>query len=741
MLDAARPVAVGLALLHVAMAFGNLPLLDASVRGTMTAVTVTVATVLVTIGIVLGRWRPPARFAHALAAGIALLATAAATAMLALTRRPEHTTNLSLLAIGAGLYFLSTPWLAFVMASMLVAWTAVAIGDSPFSIWIFFFFNLLGSICIGVGAHVVRLRTLLRAERARREAEERARALGASEERYALSVAGANDGLYDWNMRTGAAYYSARFKATLGFAEDELPNEMAALTRRIHPDDMPRVRQRMIDHLKGLTPYFEDEYRIMHKDGTYRWVLTRGVTVRDPKTGRAIRMAGSMTDMTGRGVFDPLTGLPNRTLLLDRLRRVFLRSSRHGSGFALLFLDLDRFKIINDSLGHHTGDDLLIQVARRLQNAVRASDTVARLGGDEFVIILEDLSDRDIEASIHRVGEQVSGGYHVGGRDIFISASIGAVLDTAAYDVAEDILRDADTAMYQAKQSDRPYVVFDVEMRESVRRRLQIENELRRAVANEEFTLVYQPIVSLATGEVVAVEALARWDSPVRGRIEPVEFINVMEEIGLILPFSSWVLMEACLQLIAWDAMRQPGNPPAVSVNLSSRQVARPELVSEVSSVLDRTGLEPNRLVLEITESAIMDRADQAMATLHKLKDLGVRVMMDDFGTGHSSLGALHSLPIDSFKIDRSFIRRLPTDQPAVELVRTMIVLGHNLGVEIVAEGIETTAQLALLNRFGCDMGQGILFGSPEGLGNVQPARVKATTLATLEPLVTSKAG
>jgi diguanylate cyclase (GGDEF)-like protein/PAS domain S-box-containing protein len=717
-MDTARPVAVGLALLHVVLSFGNFSMLDPVVRSTMTAVTITAAALLVTVAILLGRWRPSERYAHAIGASITMVALASSGAMLFLTHKPEHTTNLSLLAIGAGMFFLSTPWLALVLTLILGLWSAAALTAPTTQHWAFFLLNLFGSVGIGLGAHFVRLRTLLRAEGARREAEERARALGASEERYALSVAGANDGLYDWDMRTGEAYYSARFKSTLGFEERELPNTMSDLVRRIHPDDTARVRQRLIDHLKGLTPHFEDEYRILHKDGTYRWVLTRGVTVRD-SAGRAVRMAGSMTDMTGRGVFDPLTGLPNRMLLLDRLRRVFVRSSRHGSSFALLFLDLDRFKIINDSLGHHSGDDLLIQVARRLQGAVRASDTVSRLGGDEFVIILEDLNDRDIEASIHRVGEQVSGGYRVDGKDIFISASIGAVLDTGAYDCAEDILRDADTAMYQAKQSDRPYVVFDVEMREAVRRRLQIENELRRAIANEEFLLLYQPIVTLSNGKLHAVEALARWEHPARGRVEPMEFINVLEEIGLILPFSSWVLLEACLQLIAWDAMRQSEVPPAVSVNLSSKQLARGELADEIAAVLERTGLEPIRLVLEITESAIMQRADEAKATLRRLKQLGVRVMMDDFGTGHSSLGALHNLPIDSLKIDRSFIHRLPAEQPAVELVRTMISLGHNLGVEVVAEGIETAEQLAILKGMNCDLGQGLLFGRPAGIGSV----------------------
>jgi diguanylate cyclase (GGDEF)-like protein len=431
-------------------------------------------------------------------------------------------------------------------------------------------------------------------------------------------------------------------------------------------------------------------------------------------------------------VFDPLTGLPNRMLLLDRLRRIFARSTRNASTFALLFLDLDRFKIINDSLGHHTGDELLIQVARRLQAAVRTSDTVARLGGDEFVIILEDVADRELEVSIRRVEEQVCGLYHVSEREIFISASIGAVVDTDAYECAEDIMRDADTAMYQAKQSEGSHVIFDVQMREAVRRRLQIEGELRRALPRDEFRLVFQPIVSLPEGELQVVEALARWDHPERGCVEPAEFIHVMEEIGLILPFSAWALLDACLRLIAWDSVREGSAMPAVSVNLSSRQLARGELADEVAQVLEKTGLEASRLVLEITEGAVMDRVDEAISTLRRLKSLGVRLMMDDFGTGHSSLGALHSMPIDSLKIDNSFIRRLPADTQAIELVRTMIVLGHNLGLGVVAEGIESVEQLALLRGLECDLGQGMLFGSPGDLSRIRRTRLEP--IRTLAP-------
>jgi PAS domain S-box-containing protein len=683
-LDAVRPVAVGLALLHVVLSFGHISMIDSSVRAAIIAVNVGAAAVLVSLALALGRWRPEPRYGPALAAAASFVTMISATAVLALTKKPEYTTNLSLLAIGAGLFFLSTGWLLLVLAIGLVLWTAIALNAPDSEFWLFFFFNLVGSIGVAIGAHLVRLRTTIRAERARREALERERALGSSEERYALSVAGANDGLYDWDLVTDTAYYSARFKALLGYEERELPDDPDAVANRIHPDDADRVRSQMVDHLKGLTPHFEDEYRMLHKDGSYRWVLTRGVTVRNA-AGRAIRMAGSMTDMTGRGVFDPLTALPNRMLLL----------------------------------GHHIGDELLVQIARRLQNAVRASDTVARLGGDEFVIILEDLVNRDLQVSIARVEEEVSGHYQAADREIFISASIGAVIDTSDYETAEDILRDADTAMYQAKQSDRTHAVFDVKMREAAHRRLQIESEVRRAVEAGQFELAFQPIVGLSDGRVYAVEALARWQHPLRGWIEPSEFIPIMEEIGLIRTFTRFTLVEACTQLIGLDTVHAVD--AGVTVNLSSRQLFREDFADEVASILEETGLDPSRFVLELTEDAIVERPDAATGTIRQLRELGVRIMLDDFGTGHSSLGSLHSLPIDSLKIDHSFIQRVPADPQAVELVRAMIGLGHNLGVKIVAEGIETEAQLAVLHGMNCDLGQGNLFGPPGDLSDIPP--------------------
>lgn len=710
-----RPVALGLAAYHAIQAVGYAVFLAGNVANAALPWITTLAATFVAIAIALGRWKPVGH-GHLLAVLLVLLAMAGTTGQIVIGDQPQLGDSFALLVVGSGILLLELRWLMVVIGAAFACWAVGAGVTGPSSSWLVSFINLCGGVAIAVGAHVVRYRATLRAERLRQAATERERELTASQERYELAVAGSNDGLYDWDLISGSLFCSPRFRAILGHDDHDPVVDPAGIAGRVHPDDAGRVSAKVVNHLKGLTPHFEDEYRILHKDGSYRWVLMRGVTVRD-RNGRALRMSGSMTDMTGRGVFDALTGLPNRVLLQDRLRRAFARNSRHGSTFALLFIDLDRFKLINDSYGHQAGDELLLQVSRRLQASVRASDTVARLGGDEFVVILEDVPSPDVlDASIERIKASVLGAYTVAGRDVFVSASIGAVLDSGAYESPDDILRDADNAMYQSKQNQQPLVVFDVEMREAVRRRLHIENELRRAMAHGQFYLLYQPITSLDSDELFAVEALARWDHPERGTVSPAEFIGVMEEIGLIVPFGAWALLDACMQVAGLEGAGGGGPQVSVSVNLSGRQLTRPEFVREVAAAIEQAGIAPHRLLLEVTESAIMDSTADPATPLHQLKDLGVRIMMDDFGTGHSSLSALHSLPIDCLKIDRSFIARMPDDVQAVELVRAMVVLGHNLGIDVVAEGIETQAQVNILRELDCDLGQGMLFGPPAAL-------------------------
>jgi diguanylate cyclase (GGDEF)-like protein len=413
---------------------------------------------------------------------------------------------------------------------------------------------------------------------------------------------------------------------------------------------------------------------------------------------------------------DPLTNLPNRVLLMDRLHHAMERAKRHKDNrFAILFLDLDRFKVVNDSLGHNIGDLLLIESTCRLSACLRGEDTVARLGGDEFVILLEDIQDpTDATRVADRIQHDVALPYVLEGHNVFVSVSMGIVLNEARYERPEDILRDADIAMYRAKGQGRGrYEMFDTTMLARAMTRLELESDLRKAVERQEFIIHYQPIVELGTQQIIGFEALVRWQHPTRGLVSPAEFIPMAEETGLIVPIGHWVLTEACHQIRAWQ-VQFPADPPlTVSVNLSTRQCAQTDLVQRVAEVLQSTGLNASGLKLELTESMIVEDAESTSDMLSELRALGVQVQIDDFGTGYSSLGYLQKLPIDTLKIDRTFVSRLGKDGSGSEIVQTILALAHNLGMKVVAEGIETDEQLAKLRSMQCEYGQGYLFNKP----------------------------
>ena len=549
------------------------------------------------------------------------------------------------------------------------------------------------------------------------------RALEASEERYALAARGANDGLWDWDLGTDRVYFSPRWRAMLGYADGEVGSTSDEWFRRVHAADVERVRATLEAHLQGRSDHFESEHRMLCRDGTYRWVLSRGIAVRDG-AGQAHRMAGSMTDVSLRkaaeekllheAIHDVLTGLPNRALFMDLLARSVARSKRRkGYLFAVLFLDLDRFKIINDSLGHLVGDQLLVGIARRLEKCLRPEDTVARLGGDEFTVLLDDINDlSDPTRVAERVHKELESPFHVGGHEVYTSVSIGIALSSPSYESPDQILRDADTAMYRAKALGRArHEVFDTGMHARAVALLQLETDLRRAIERREFRLHYQPIVTLAGGRVVGFEALVRWLHPQRGLLLPSEFVAVAEETGLMLPIGRWVLEEACRSAQAWsDQVRQP---LIITVNLSNRQFAQPDLPEQVGAVLKEVGLDPGRLKLEITESVIMEHGEGVTRTLHRLRDLGVELYVDDFGTGYSSFSVLHRFPISALKIDRSFVHALGKDGDGSEIVRTIMTLARNLKLNVIAEGIETRAQLEQLRLLKCPQGQGAWFAEP----------------------------
>jgi diguanylate cyclase (GGDEF)-like protein/PAS domain S-box-containing protein len=414
---------------------------------------------------------------------------------------------------------------------------------------------------------------------------------------------------------------------------------------------------------------------------------------------------------------DTLTGLANRAAFTDRLRHAINYSKRHLDYiFAVLFIDLDRFKVINDSLGHLKGDQLLLATASRLQICVRSIDTAARIGGDEFTILLEgiqDVSDAFIVAE--RIQQELALPFELNGQEVFITASIGIALSsTVDYEHPEELLRDADTAMYRAKALGRArYQLFNSDMYANALAKLQLETDLRRAIERFEFRVYYQPIVSLTSGSILGFEALLRWQHPERGLLNPADFISLAEETGLIFSIGNWVLHEACRQMQAWRVCYDSKSLEKISVNLSLKQFSQPDLVEQIEEILHSTGLDASTLVLEITESVIVANSNQVTATLLKLGEMGIELSIDDFGTGYSSLGRLYNFPISALKIDRSFISLMSANIENVEIIEIIVILAHKLGVNVLAEGVETKEQLALLRKLNCEYGQGHLFSVP----------------------------
>jgi diguanylate cyclase (GGDEF)-like protein/PAS domain S-box-containing protein len=561
----------------------------------------------------------------------------------------------------------------------------------------------------------------IRTQLARKYAEE---ALRESEERYALAIRGANDGLWDWHLLTNDMYFSPRWKAILGYAEDELLNKPDTWFTLVHPEDAGRLQAAITAHCQGQTPHFEHEYRILHKNGTYLWVLSRGLAIHNADE-QAYRLAGSLTDVTERKVADALTGLPNRLLFLDRLAQVLAHTKRrHDDLLAVLFLDLDRFKVINDSLGSSSGDQLLCALAQRLTQALQASDTavgfrgsstLARLGGDDFAILLNDMADVSEATRVAEYLQQaLAAPFSLDEQEVFVTASIGIALSTTSYERPADLLRDAEIAMHRAKSRGTSYYeVFDRGMHARAIARLQVETELRRAVERHAFCAHYQPIIALSSGHIAGFEALIRWPHPERGLIPPGDFIPIAEETGLILPIGVWILQEACQQIHRWQSLFPLPSPLFISVNLSAKQLEQPDLVTQVAAVIREMGPAPQSVKLELTESMLMNRAATITTLLEQLRSLGIKLSLDDFGTGYSSLSYLYSFPLDTLKIDRSFVSRMGEHGEQTEIVQTIINLAHNLGMEVVAEGIESAHHLRHLRALGCEYGQGYFVSRP----------------------------
>jgi diguanylate cyclase (GGDEF)-like protein/PAS domain S-box-containing protein len=543
-----------------------------------------------------------------------------------------------------------------------------------------------------------------------------------SEERYALAVRGANDGLWDWNLTTGQAYWSPRWRSILGLQEIGLADDPNDWLSRVHPEDLARVQSTLNNHLAGGTGHYECEHRLLHRDETYRWVLCRGAVVRN-EAGVATRFAGSLTDITETKLADALTGLPNRFLFLDVVERAIKRVERRGDyGFAVLVLALERFRMIHDSLGASAADRLLLAVARRLLAGLRGTDlvsrdepgmTLARLGGDEFNVLVDDLTDASAAVAVaERLRHALEAPFEVDGHRVFVTARIGIAVSTTGYTRAEDILRDATIALNRTMSSSTvPYEIFDPEMRQRAMTRLTLEADLRQAMEKRSFEVHYQPIISLTNGRIAGFEALVRWRHASRGLVSPGEFIGIAEDTGMIVELDRLTLSESCRQMAAWHASY--GAPLIMCVNLSSQQLAAGDLAAEISATLQRSGLAPGSLKLEITESACVHDVPSAQVMITRAKAMGVSWSIDDFGTGYSSLSLLHRLHVDTLKVDRSFVSTLGQDGNGGEMVRAIVGLAHNLGMDVVAEGVETLEQAAELRSLGCEYAQGFFYSRP----------------------------
>jgi len=552
-------------------------------------------------------------------------------------------------------------------------------------------------------------------------------------------------------------YNSPAYQKVLGYSSEEL--EITSSLEQVHPEDQQRVLEAA--EKARLTGRGERlEYRMRHKDGTWR-ILESVATAIPNEGGQIEKLVIVNRDITERkraeetiahnALHDALTGLPNRALFLDRVRHVLALSRRQISyKFAVLFIDLDEFKVFNDSLGHAAGDALLIQIARRLTSSIRGVDTIsrsvvltqgadtlasegslARLGGDEFTILLEGIRDcGDAIRVAERIQERLAIPFVVEGQEVVTTASIGIAFCTTSYTNSEDLVRDAEIAMYRAKREGKArYQVFDSAMHTSAVKRLRLETDLRRALELGEFRVHYQPIVSLQSGKIVGFEALSRWQRP-EGLLLPADFIQIAEETGIIVLMNRLLLREACLQLRAWHSQFPCDPPLTMSVNITPKEFAQPDLAAQIGTILVEVGIHPSSINAEITETIAMAYPERSSLVLSELKALGVHISIDDFGTGYSSLSRLQGFPVDTLKIDRIFISKIDTDSETSEIVRVIITLAHNLGLKVTAEGAETAEQVSLLKELKCEFVQGYFFARPGDHATAQALLMRTCVVA-----------
>lgn len=560
-----------------------------------------------------------------------------------------------------------------------------------------------------------------------------------SEERWKFALEGAGDGVWDWNLQSNEVFRSARWHEIYGYAEDEVGKAHDA-RKLIHPDDLPRAVQDIEDHLSGKTPYFISEFRLRRKDGTWVWTLSRGMIVKSDAEGKPLRMIGTHTDISDRkqseaqifrmAHYDRVTGLPNRTLFLDRLEQDLRKARRAGQMVTLMFLDLDRFKEVNDSLGHDMGDMLLKETAKRLLSCVRASDTVARLGGDEFTIILNGLSET---AGVERIAQEIltklATPFQLDTEVVYITTSIGITLYPNDAKEVESLLKNADQAMYAAKDQGRDrFYYFMPSMQQAAAVRMAMVSDLRLALIDHQFQVYYQPIIDLKTGATHKAEALIHWQHPTKGLVSPFEFIPIAEDTGLITEIGDFVFSEVATQLALWR-MRDPDFQ--ISINKSPVQFKNDKR-SHIDwiSHLQSLKLPGDSLTIEITEGLLLEVKDSVAKQLDRFHEAGIGIAIDDFGTGYSSLAYLKKFDIDFVKIDQSFTRNIAPGSEDMALCEAIIVMSHKLGIRVVAEGVETIEQQQLLTDAGCDYAQGYLFSRPLPAADFEECCISRQVLA-----------
>ena len=555
--------------------------------------------------------------------------------------------------------------------------------------------------------------------------------LARTEERYALAARAANDGIWDWDLLSDLIYLSPRWHAILGLEEVVGETEPDRWFERVHEGDLPHLTAAIEGHLAGCTRHLEIECRMRHAAGDWLWVLCRGLAIRNA-SGTPTRMAGSIADVTQRhlaeerlrhdALHDPLTGLPNRALLLDRIAQILQRSRRSDAdGCAVIFLDVDRFKLINDSFSHNIGDQLLIAISTRLSELQRPGDTVARLGGDEFTLVLDAVTSGEAaRAKAREISQALERPFEIAGHEVTIGVSVGICLSKPEMS-PDELLRDADIAMYDAKRhGGGTQTLFDETMHERVLTRLTHERELRRALEESLLSVHYQPIIDLRSGQIKSFEALARWPEA-WPPLPPSEFIPIAEESGLIGMLGRRVLSVALAQLASWRNAGLVPKDTCISVNISRLQLDDPTLPDQILAILDQSTIAPGNLVLEITESTLMHEPERVSRIVSDVCEKGVGLHLDDFGTGYSSLSALLQFPVRALKIDRSFVNPSSGDNETNEaIVRSTVALAHSLGLEVVAEGVETSSQLERLVELSCDCGQGYLFARPLSAAQVE---------------------